>query len=197
MGNIQVSTRALRKESTAAAEGQTGNLDRKCSMCGCRLNPALGDNTTLSRCRACAQRSHHVVSKRPKEPDPSVRAAAGRTEFGAADKALIRSVHGYMSPERLLEVLNARRLANEEAATPFTAAQLQEEIRTLVYAGQSGPGNWAGMRKALASARTSGLLDTITPQVIEDFAVVFSLSPVQAAKLIDIVRAETEEGEWE
>lgn len=112
----------------------------------------------------------------------------GPRPFTAADRALIRRVHGYMPAAQLLEVLNERLHADlgpDEA--PYTMEQLHAEIGELAGDAPEGGHDWASLRKLLAKARRDGVLDGITRQLIDDFAVVFSLSAAQVLRLQDVL----------
>ena len=49
-------------------------------------------------------------------------------------------------------------------------------------------GDWGGLRKLLGQARHSGLLASITLQMVDDFSIVFRLSPAQHMRLRDVVK---------
>lgn len=119
------------------------------------------------------------------------RADAPRERFSAADRALIAQVHSYMPRVRLLSVLNARLLADRGADEPcYTAAELEEEIRRVApKAATQRAGDWAGLRKLLSDARREGVLDMVTEQVIQDFALIFRCTPKQVITLKDILLA--------
>lgn len=107
--------------------------------------------------------------------------------FKPADKALIRKVHGYMPAQQLLEVLNERLAADfGPDETPFTMEQLHAEIGE-VDTAPAGGHDWSSLRKLLAKARRDGSLEAVTRQVIDDFAVVFSLSTGQVLRLQDVL----------
>lgn len=175
----------------------------RCRLCECRLDATRGDFVTTHLCREC--------STRPEAREfPSVirSGAAQRTpltkvpvrEFAAPDKALIRAVHAYMPINHLLDTINARLAAHDPASPPFTLAHLESEIRALRAAttGAGSSGDWVMLRRHIADARASGVLAQITPQLVQDFAVVFSLAPAQLVRLKDIVKdATAEEGEGE
>lgn len=115
--------------------------------------------------------------------------------FTPADKALIRKVHGYMPAQQLLEVLNERLAADlgpEE--TPYTMEQLYAEIGEVDTVPDGGH-DWSSLRKLLAKARRDGSLDAISRQVIDDFAIVFSLSTGQVLRLQDVLLHAKEEDE--
>jgi hypothetical protein len=148
---------------------------------------------------AKAVRRHSLDDARPGTPasrpmsaatsDGAKTAAPAPTprEFTAADKAIIRRVHAYMSMQQLLGILNTR-LAGDvgDRVAPYTLDQLRAEIAGTVGAVPAAD-DWAGLRKRLAKARRDGVLDQIDEQTIHDFAVVFSLNPRQMLSLKDIL----------
>lgn len=154
----------------------------KCRLCRCLLDPDRAeDDLRLAVCGECRTRPE---ARRLGALPAS--AAAGAREFTAADKSLIRSVQGYMPPRQLLGILNERLVADlGPDAEPYTMEQLHAELQTAP--GSAGAGDWASLRKLLAQARRQGVLEAVTPQLIDDFAVVFSLSPAQVLRLKDVV----------
>lgn len=164
----------------------------RCRLCECTLDRIHGDSLATRLCRDCGRRpeARNLGPASRSLPPPTTPRA-----FGAADKALIRSVHGYMPAAQLLGVLNARLVADDEHAKPFTLEQLQTEVHALAKEIPSGGNDWASLRKTLASARAAGLLATITEQAVQDFCVVFSLTPAQAVRLKDILAGATDEGD--
>ncbi len=108
-------------------------------------------------------------------------------EFNAGEKALIRKVHGYLPALQLLSLLNERLEADTPGAPPFTMEQLHAEVGDRAEAPAAGAQDWSSLRKLLAKARREGLLEKVTRQVIDDFAVVFSLSPGQVLRLQDVL----------
>lgn len=118
--------------------------------------------------------------------------------FGVADLSLVRAVHSYMPKAQLLALLNSRRVADAPEAPLFTLTQLDEQIAEIVRATPpAGSGtDWAALRLLLGQAQRNGVLQGLTPEVLHAFAVVFSLSPAQAARMKDIVaNARDEENE--
>ncbi len=108
--------------------------------------------------------------------------------FTAADKALIRKVHGYMAPLQLLGILNERLICDQGgSAVLYTIDQLKAEIASVTTAVPSSGNDWGTLRKLLAKARREGVLDQINEQVINDFAVVYSLNQKQVMTLKDIL----------
>lgn len=144
----------------------------------------------------------HVLSDRPVRPpaSTSVQASAPTSTrpparaFTAGEKSLIRKVHGYMPALQLLGVLNERLSGDQPGATPYTIEQLHAEIGAVAGATPAGGHDWSSLRKLVAQARRSGVLDAIDRQVVDDFAVVYSLSSNQVLRLQDVL-LQAKEGE--
>lgn len=147
---------------------------------------------------ACAEppsgavRRHRLDDVR--KPGRSARPATGSNpppksgEFTASDKALIRKVHGYMAPLQLLGILNERLVADHgDAAVLYSIEQLKSEIDSVATALPATGNDWGSLRKVLAKARRNGVLARIDEQVINDFAVVYSLNQKQVLTLKDIL----------
>ena len=82
------------------------------------------------------------------------------SDFTAANKALIRKVHGYMAPLQLLGILNERLLCDQGgSAVLYTIDQLKAEIASVTTAVPSSGNDWGTLRKLLAKARREGVLD--------------------------------------
>lgn len=118
--------------------------------------------------------------------------------FSAAEKALIRKVHGFMPAAQLLALVNERLACDMGPdADPYTMEQLHQEIGDVpsapVQGSAGGPRDWSGLRKLLAQARRNGTLKSIDERVIDDFAVVYSLNPKQVLGLKDVVLKAAEE----
>ena len=115
-------------------------------------------------------------------------------DFTAADKALIRRVHTYMNPLQLLGILNTRLACDAgDGVTPYTIDQLRAEIASVSTAVPASGNDWGSLRKMLAKARRAGILEGIDEQVINEFAIVFSLNQKQVLTLKDIVLQPEEE----
>jgi len=157
----------------------------KCRLCTARLSQDHPrDDFARAICSDCRQ--HPAARRLGPLPTSSASAGAAR-DFTAAEKALIRKVYGYMTPLQLLSLLNERLQADlGDAANLYTLDQLHAEIQGLP-AGGVNAADWSDLRKYLAQARRAGLLEQVTPQVIDDFAVVFALSSAQQLRLKDIV----------
>ena len=113
--------------------------------------------------------------------------------FTAADSFLIAKSHSFMQPEMLLGILNDRlRLDRGGECAPYTMEQLHKAISALASeVPEEGHGqDWPSIRRVLGQARRSGLLATVTEQLVLDFAVVFQLNARQIMTLKDIVLGE-------
>ncbi len=119
-------------------------------------------------------------------------AAATPRPFTVAEKSLIEKAHGYMPAHKLLEVLNERLVADQGPdAVLHTMEQLYTEIGTKSTPAKSPDAqDWGALRKLVATAQEQGTLQRVTAQLIDDFAVVFSLTSAQALKLADVLLSE-------
>lgn len=151
----------------------------KCRLCGVRLDAA--DHRDAGICSMCDSRP---------EARPFLR-GAGRVvprprAFTVAEKSLIRRLHAHLPIEELLRILNERLAADTPDAAPFTRAQVQAEIDPLLDAS-AAHGAWGGLRRVIQDARASGLLASVTPAAVDDFVVLFQLSPAQRTRLQDVL----------
>lgn len=134
-----------------------------------------GMKTTTQQVSA-APVDHHHPSSRPSR------------QITLAEKSLISKVHGYMPALQLLGILNERlRFDLGPTATAYTMDQLKAEIDANAVTLEDGPSDWSGMRKLLNKARKSGVLSLITAQLINDFAVVYSLNTKQVLLMKDVL----------
>ncbi|GAO20883.1 MULTISPECIES: hypothetical protein [Comamonadaceae] len=167
----------------------------RCRLCTCILGAEEDDDPSLALCGACKRRpeARRLGLGQPGASPPTAPAAlaarapsAPAREFTEAERALIRKVHGFMPAQQLLALLNERLACDlGPDATPYGMDQLHAQIGTFTAAAPAGGHGWAAQRKLIAQARRSGLLAAITEQVIDDFAVVFSLNPKQVLCLRD------------
>lgn len=115
-------------------------------------------------------------------------------EFTIAEKAMIKKVHGYMPAQQLLNLLNERLQADKGSdVTIYTMAQLYSEIGEDTSATPAGGYDWASLRKLIGKAQRDGVLDLITEQTIDDFAIVYSLTHKQVLVLKDTILQAKEE----
>lgn len=172
--------------TTAAATTWT-----RCRLCRARLK-ADADDVVRGVCRDCsgrpeAQRLAVGTNGRAAAAQDTQPAAARSRPFTDADRSLIRAMHGYLPAAQLLGILNDRLHADLGAGVVgYSLEQLHREVQGL--AGSMADGDWTALRRRLGQARQNGLLEALTPEVLADFAVVFSLSPGQATRLQDVVQ---------
>lgn len=137
-------------------------------------------------------RVHRLDDARPQSRQTPASLAPAQTlkprEFTSADKALIRRVHGYMAPLQLLGILNERLVCDMgDRAALYTIDQLKTEIASVTTAVPATGNDWGTLHKLVAKARRQGVLDLINEQVINDFAVVYSLNQKQVMTIKDIL----------
>lgn len=151
---------------------------QRCRICGCNIDSDPEADRKLPACSSCKVRPE---AQRLRNPQPW-------RSFTEAEKSLIRKVHGYLPPLQLLGILNDRLHSDLGAgAQPYTVEQLHAEILSLPGAKPGASHGWAGLRKLLAQAKRAGTLEQINEQLINDFAVVFSLSPKELMRMKDVL----------
>ncbi|MHB8564154.1 MAG: hypothetical protein ACYDDA_09480 [Acidiferrobacteraceae bacterium] len=170
----------------------TSNVATKCRLCACHLDADDDDDFVSGICSACKDRPETRrigIRMRGLEAVKTFAThATSAREITPAERALIRKIHGYMPAEQLLAILNERLACDlGPDALPYTMEQLYAAIGDTADVVPAGGHDWASLRKLLAKARRTGALDGINEQVINDFAVVFSLSMKQAMSLRDIL----------
>jgi hypothetical protein len=151
---------------------------QRCRICGCNIDADPDADRTILACGSCKARPE---AQRLRKPQPV------RT-FSEAERSLIRKIHGYLPPLQLLAILNDRLRSDlGPDAQPYTVEQLHAEIAALPGAKPGANHGWAGLRKLLAEAKLAGTLEQVSEQLINDFAVVFSLSPKHLMRVKDIL----------
>ncbi len=154
------------------------NAGQRCRLCGCNIGRDPEADRTVPACGSCKARPDASATSKPQ---------AARA-FTDADRSLIRKIHGYMPRMQLLGILNDRlRSDGGPDVHPYGIEQLHAEIAALPGSKPGGDHGWAGLRKLLAQAKRAGTLGQVNEQVINDFAVVFSLSPKHLMRLKDIL----------
>lgn len=171
-----------------AADHAAGPAPR-CRLCTCLLGAEDDDDSALELCGACKRRPE---ARRLGLPVPPAQQRAAQAaprparDFTEAERALIRKIHGFMPAQQLLALLNERLACDlGPDASPYSMEQLHTAIGGLAAPAPAGGHGWAAQRKLIAQARRACLLDAITEQLIDDFAVVFSLNPKQVLVLRD------------
>lgn len=164
----------------------------KCRLCRCWLEDNTGDDLIRQLCDSCKGRrearrlgSPAAQSSKPETSNSHISVSA--RAFSAAEKALIAKVHGYMPAQQLLDILNERLAPDLGSAQPHTMEQLYTELGGAAGAVPAGGHDRASLRKLLNRAKNSGVLNVITEEVINDFAVVFSLNHRQLLVVKDII----------
>lgn len=162
----------------------------RCRLCKSRLlKDAKGDDLVRGVCGVCKDRPEAAKLKIAKVAingnGAAAAAAPGPRAFIESERALIRAMHGYLPAAELLRILNERMVADVGAgAVPYALEHLHREVSTLGVARQD---DWTALRQLLAQARAIGLLEEITAGVLEDFAIVFQLTPGQVTHLRDVI----------
>jgi hypothetical protein len=195
--------------SSAAAADRPGLIYTRCRVCTCALG--LDDDRTRGVCVDCANRPEGKrLLARAVAPGVTPTAAPSKTAaptappiavaapppaqerpFSPAEKSLIRHMHHVLPPADLLRVLNDRLQADVGPGVPlWTLEQVHAETTTLQRT--SGASDWEGLRQIVRLARHGGVLDSITAEVINDFAMVFQLSSAQLMTLRDVIRSAKE-----
>jgi hypothetical protein len=171
----------------------------KCRLCTCKLGISDNDDFEMQLCAECktrpeAGRLGDPVIALPVDRTVGKQSIPPARDFTPAEKALIKRVHGFMSANQLLEILNERLVCDlGPDAGRYTMDQLYAEIGEAPPATPDGGHDWASLRKLLAKARREGLLDIITEQTIQDFGVVFSLNQKQLMTLKDTLLSQEED----
>ena len=179
----------------------------QCVLCGCRLTTAYLIARGL--CGSCSDRPEskalprdangRAVRVRPTAPIVGAPVAAKphavapirpSRAFTPADTSLIKAMQGVLPAAELLRLLNDRLAGDRPDLAPYTMEQLTTALQTLIEPSAT---DWAWLRYHLRRARRSGLLAIITPTMVEDFAIVYSLNPAQLLHLTDIIASAKEE----
>lgn len=155
--------------------------DLICRLCRCKLGAA--DNLGLQVCLHCDGRPE---ARRLGPPAMSREGhVAPARELTELDLLLIRQLCPSVGRIKLLDILNERLRADlGPDAQPYCMAQLEPHLSSV---SATGAADFAALRMTLARARRTGLLDRITPQLIDDFAAVFMLAPGQVVQVKDAI----------
>lgn len=153
-----------------------------CRLCGCRLNGASSRSMRTGLCAECRERPEALrLGDAPAEGDAA-------RQFTIAEKSMIAKMHRFLPADELLRLLNERLSFDlGPDASSYTMVMLRKEIETLDAPSANDGSDWSALRKRLAIARKSGVLDAIDRQTIDDFAVVYSLNSAQVLRLKDIL----------
>jgi hypothetical protein len=174
-------TTSSRIGAPALAQRPAQTASVKCRLCECLLDAASQGRRPLGVCADCAKH-------------PAVRELRPPREFTAVERGLIAKVAGYMPHEQLLAVLNERLAADlGPTAILHTLDQLRACLADLPP--RAAGNDWAALRQVMARARRDGTLGAVTSQMIDDFAVLYSLAPAQVMRVKDIIDPSCEAGD--
>jgi hypothetical protein len=142
--------------------GLPSSAFRKRKLCQCKLSSEIGDDLNALVCGSCKQRPEaRRLGKGVGNAFGSARA------FTDAERALISKLHGYMPAAQLLGILNERLMSDVGPdAMLYSMEQLYAEIGEAA-AASGGTRDWPSLRKLLAQARRSGVLEAVSEQVNE------------------------------
>jgi hypothetical protein len=160
------------------------------------LRKEEGDDLVVQVCSFCAATSDGRRLQKAPVTNGSTEfpAAKSEREFTAAEKSLIQRMHRFTSATELLGILNERLSFDQgRTAVPYSLEQLSREISRLTVPAPVNVRDWVGMRKLINQARRDGVLGQVNEQVINDFAVVFSLNTRQVLALKDVLLDQGEE----
>jgi hypothetical protein len=165
----------------------------KCRICTGFLGLELDDDFENRLCSSCVGRPEarrlglELVTSAAGTSISATSAPLPARDFTVAERSMINKLHGYMPAQQLLDLLNERLRGDlGPDAAPYGLDQLREVIGDMALAAPALVTNgWGAQRKLIAQARRSGVLARIDEQVINDFAVVYSLSAKQVLHLRD------------
>lgn len=188
----------LRADARSSAKhGGAPDADTvKCRVCTCGLGAEEGDDFELKICASCKDRPEArrlgmgIAPLAPRRPHTIATATpnAAARDFTPAERSMIAKMHSFIPGQQLLDLLNERLVCDlGPDATPYRLEDLQKEIAKYAPAAPNRGHDWASLRKILGQARRAGVLAQINEQVINDFAIVFSLNPKQVMALKDIL----------
>lgn len=187
----------------------------KCRLCESFLDEDRDDLDFLI-CKSCSTHPDALQLGAPSKTNPPAapKRAQPRTQpalvsikpptppkprsFTPADIGLIRQLSGAIPTTTLLSLLNDRLVADLGPSAPrYTLDQLEQAREQAQPAESAARGSdWATLRQALEHARRNGLLQQITAQTVEDFAVIFKLTPAQLMRVKDVLfTSDDDEGE--
>lgn len=164
----------------------------RCQLCANAMSSKDGDDLELGACARCvATRPAKVEELRRRAGSKAGATAGPGQEFNEAEKALITRLGGLTPLPKLLQLINDRRQADRPGCTPFTLQQLQDEHDRIT--GRPKDSGWVVMRRLLQDARKTGVLQKVTAEVIDDFAIVYQLTRGQVLHLKDVLLGDGEE----
>lgn len=170
-------------------------IQMRCRLCGCTLDAGEGDNFEIAVCGSCESRPEARKLGMPLKlvtPEGTASKTPAR-DFTPAEKSLARKMSSYLPIAEVLGILNERLACDlGPDAAPYTIEQLKAELGG--GATSEAGKDWASLRKMLARAKRDGTLDRIDEQLIDDFAVVYSLNSKQVLTIKEIILDAREDG---
>lgn len=157
----------------------------RCQLCSSALSNKDGDDLELGACARCK------ATKPVKAGELKKRLEQAAPQFNDAERALITRLGGLTPLPKLLQMINDRRRADKPDGALFTAAQLQDEHDRITSRPKDS--GWVVIRRLLQEARASGVLQKVTSEVIDDFAIVYQLTRGQVLHLKDVLLGDGEE----
>jgi hypothetical protein len=138
------------------------------------------------------RRAETLAPATPPAPPPAPLVGKASDSLTEIEMGLVHKMYKVLPHRELLNVLNERRSGNPKLAV-LTLEDLAASISSMGIAPPRGDSSWLGTRKLLAAARRSGTLSLITEQLIDDFAIVYSLNARQVMTLKDVALAAADE----
>lgn len=180
-------TTQLAARSVGQPDGNISTPMVKCRLCQCKLGNESTDDFEAALCGSCVRRPE---ARRLGAGGPAAAFSAARN-FTEAEKSLIRKIHGYMLPVQLLALLNERLVSDlGPDAVRYSMDQLQSEIGHVLESAGGGTRDWPSLRLLLSQARRDRILNEMTAELINAFAVVYALTAKQEMSLLDILLGE-------
>lgn len=164
----------------------------RCQLCANAMSSKDGDDLELGACARCVATRPAKVEELRRRADSKAGATAGSgQEFNEAEKALITRLGGLTPLPKLLQLINDRRQADKPGSPLFTIQQLQDEHDRIT--SRPTDSGWVVMRRLLRDARETGVLQKVTAEVIDDFAIVYQLTRGQVLHLKDVLLGDGED----
>lgn len=174
--------------ATGGATDDAAPAALRCRVCEHPMEGVEGDDVPRRICGYCLKQpaGKRLLAMEAARSTSTPGDSRQPPPFTAAEKSLIKRLRSLMPAQQLLDILNDRLQPDRaDESLLHTLAQLQDEIGS--HASGAGTFDWAAMKKLLAKAARDGVLARISDQLIDDFAVVWSLNSKQVVALKDIV----------
>jgi len=166
----------------------------RCRLCASALSSKDGDDLEIGGCARCKVKKPAKFAELQKRAAPTggrSSAATAEHQFNDAEKALITRLGGLTPLPKLLQLINDRRQSDKPGSPLFTIQQLQDEHDRIT--SRPTDSGWVVMRRLLRDARETGVLQKVTAEVIDDFAIVYQLTRGQVLHLKDVLLGDGED----